>query len=93
MLRKESIQSCLPHHDPDDLQRAVNTYRSFRNGRYKLFEQKYGVMSLRFTRVEEDTPKNDTYDWGQYNKNSLCSIFETVERASTSGTYDTYVDT
>ena len=25
MLRKESIKSCLPDHDPDDLQRAVNT--------------------------------------------------------------------
>ena len=82
MLRKESIRSCLPHHDRDDLQRAVNTYRSFRNGAYKLFERKYGVMALRFTHVEDDTPKNDKFDWGQvqYDKNSLCSIFDTWER-------------
>ena len=82
MLRSEGIRSCLPHHDPDDLQRAVNTYRSFRNGTYKLFEKKYGVMALRFTRVEEDNPKKYGVDWGQiqYDKNSLCSIFETVER-------------
>jgi len=37
-------------------------------------------MSLRFTRVEDDSPKHDTYDWGEYDKKSLCSIFETVER-------------
>ena len=82
MLRKESIRFCLPHHDPDDLQRAVNTYRSFRNGRYKLFEREYGVMALRFTHVEEDYPRSDTSDWGRirYNKKSLCSILETVER-------------
>ena len=82
MLRKETIQSCLPHHDPDDLQRAVNKYRSFRNGTYKLFERTYGVMSLRFTHVEEDNPTSDTSDWGRikYNKKSLCSILETVGR-------------
>ena len=82
MLRQEGIRSCLPHHDPDDLQRAVNTYRSFRNGTYKLFERKYGVMALRFTHVEDDTLKNDKCDWGQvqYDKNSLCSIFDTWER-------------
>ena len=90
MLRKEGIQSCLPDHDPDNLQGAVNTYRSFRNGTYKLFEKKYGVMALRFTRIEEDNPlkngvnkpKKNGVEWGQiqYDKNSLCSIFETVER-------------
>ena len=39
-------------------------------------------MAIRFTHVEEDNPKNDTLDWGQieYNKKSLCSIIETVER-------------
>ena len=82
MLRKESIRFCLPHHDTDDLQRAVNTYQSFRNGTYKLFEREYGVMALRFTHVEEDNPRNDTLDWGQikYNKKSLCSILETIGR-------------
>jgi len=82
MLRKESIRFCLPHHDPDDLQRAVNTYRSFRNGTYKLFEREYGVMALRFTHVEEDNPRKDTSKWGRvkYNKKSLCSILETVGR-------------
>ena len=80
MLRKETIQSCLPDHDPEDLQRAVNTYHSFRNGTYKFIARKHGVVSLRFTHVEDDTPKNDHYDWGRYDHNSLCSIFEAVER-------------
>jgi len=82
MLRKESIKSCLPHHDPDDLQRAVNTYRSIRNGTYKLFEKKYGVMALRFIRVEEENPKNDSLRWERihYDKKSLCSILETIEQ-------------
>lgn len=81
MLRKEGIPSCLPHHDPDDLQRAVNTYRSFRNGTYKLFEKRYGVMSLRFVHVEDDNPKKSGIDWGQIqcDKNSLCSIFECTD--------------
>ena len=33
MLRQETIQSCLPDHDPTDLQRAVNMYHSFRHGK------------------------------------------------------------
>ena len=80
MLRTETIQACLPQHDADDLQRAVNTYRSFRQGTYQLFEKKYGVISLRFNHVEENTPTNDKFVWAEYDTNSLCSIFSAVKR-------------
>ena len=80
MLRKETIQSCLPDHDPEDLQRAVNTYHSFRHGTYKYIARKHGVVSFRFTHIENNLSKKDNSDWGEYDKNSLCSIFGAVER-------------
>ena len=82
MLRKESIQSCLPHHDPDDLQSAVNTYHSFRDDTYKFIARKHGVVSFRFklSFTESNLSGKDTSDWGEYDKNSLCSIFEAVKR-------------
>ena len=42
MLRKETIKACLPDHDPEDLQRAVNTYHSFRHDTYKFIARKHG---------------------------------------------------
>ena len=80
MLRKETIQACLPDHDPTDLQRAVNTYHSFRHGTYKFIARKHGVVSFRFTHVENNLSKKDDIGWGEYDKNSLCSIFEHVKR-------------
>ena len=89
MLKKETIQACLPDHDPEDLQRAVNTYHSFRHGTYKFIVRKHGVVSFRFTHID-NLPKHSTHppktipptkiDWGEYNRNSLCSIFEVVKR-------------
>ena len=80
MLRKETIQACLPDHDPEDLQRAVNTYHSFRHGTYKYIARKHGVVSFRFARVDNNHSKKDDIGWGQYDKNSLCSIFGAVAR-------------
>jgi len=39
MLRKETIEAYLPDHDPEDLQRAVNTYHSFRHGTYNGYDK------------------------------------------------------
>ena len=80
MLRQETIQACLPDHDPTDLQRAVNTYHSFRHGTYKFIAGKHGVVSFRFTHVENKLSKKDDMGWGEYDKNSLCSIFGAVAR-------------
>ena len=85
MLRKETIHDCLPDHDPDDLQRAVNTYHSFREETYKYIAKKYGVVSFRFTNLDQQetfSPQTHrhTADFGDYDRNSLCSIFEAVER-------------
>ena len=82
MLRAEGIKSCLPYHDSNDLQRAVNTYYSFCNGMYRTFFKKHGVMSFRFTRVDPDTTPPDP-KFGDYDKKSLCSIFEAVNRSFT----------
>ena len=74
MLRKETIQACLPDHDPEDLQRAVNTYHSFRHGTYKFIARRHGVVSFRFTLcfTENNLSKKDTTEgWGEYDKNSL----------------------
>ena len=76
MLKKETISACLPHHDPEDLQGAVNTYHSFRHGTYKFITRKHGVVSFRFTLyfTETNESKEDTVeDLGGYDKNSLCS--------------------
>lgn len=84
MLRKESIQSCLPDHDPEDLQRAVNTYHAFRNGTYKFIAKKHGVVSLRFTVMDNNRPSKPSKQTisycGEYDRNSLCSIFEAIDR-------------
>ena len=87
MLRAETIKDCLPDRDPHDLQRAVNVYHSFRNDTYKFIAKKHGVVSLRFQHVEPVTvtPVKSKraplrYDRGEYNRNSLCSIFEYVEK-------------
>ena len=82
MLRKESIQDCLPDQDPDDLQRAVNVYHSFRDETYKFIARKHGVVSVRFEHVEPVQPKRTTctHDRSEYDRNSLCSIFEYVEK-------------
>ena len=84
MLRQETIQACLPDHDPTDLQRAVNTYHSFRNETYKWIARKHGVVSFRFTlcSTENNISNEDTSEvLGQVDKKSLCSIFEHVKRA------------
>ena len=86
MLRKETIKDCLPDRDPYDLQRAVNVYHSFRDETYKFIAKKHGVVSFRFKRVEPPVqvqPKRTQpciHDRSEYDKNSLCSIFEYVER-------------
>ena len=87
MLRKESIKDCLPDRDPNDLQRAVNVYHSFRHETYKFIARQHGVVLLRFEHVEPPVqpvqPKRTqpcVHDRGEYDKNSLCSIFEYVER-------------
>ena len=82
MLRKESIKDCLPDQDPDDLQRAVNVYHSFRHETYKFIARKHGVVSVRFEHVEPVQPKRSCiiYDRSEYDRNSLCSIFEYVKR-------------
>ena len=84
MLRQESIKDCLPDRDPDDLQRAVNIYHSFRNGTYKYIVRKHGVVSFRFERVDPMEPSEPvqrqrlpcTHDRSEYKRNSLCAIFE-----------------
>ena len=78
MLRKETIKDCLPRHDPEDLQSAVNTYHSFRHGTYKFIAKKHRVLALRFTLLDKPEKKIRR----EYNRNSLCSIFEAVR-----GTY------
>ena len=75
MLRAETIKDCLPGRDPNDLQRAVNVYHSFRNDTYKYIAKKHGVVSLRFEHVEPIEPKR-THDRSEYKRNSLCAIFE-----------------
>jgi len=83
MLRAESIKDCLPDRDPHDLQRAVNVYHSFRNGTYSFIARKHGVVSLRFQHVDPVLPKRTApciHDRNDYDRNSLCSIFEYVER-------------
>ena len=88
MLRAETIKDCLPDRDPHDLQRAVNVYHALRHETYKFIARKHGVVSLRFEHVEPVKPKRTTrctydrgeYDRGEYDSNSLCSIFEYVER-------------
>ena len=85
MLRKETIHDCLPDHDPEALQRAVNTYHSFRQETYKFIAKKHGVLSLRFTNLDQEhicsQKHHHTTDcWGEYDRNSLCSIFRTVDR-------------
>ena len=88
MLRKESIKDCLPDRDPEDLQRAVNVYHSFRNDTYKFIARKHGVVSFRFEHVEPVEPLEPakpqrtpcTHDRSEYKRNSLCAIFDYVER-------------
>ena len=87
MLRKETIQDCLPDHDPEDLQRAVNTYHSFRQETYKFIAKKHGVVSFRFTNLDQqDTFSQQTHHHTadrllvEYDRNSLCSIFEAVDK-------------
>ena len=78
MLRKESIKSCLPDHDVDDFQRAVNTYYSFGEGSYRYAFRQYGVVSFRFVRVDPDEPY-DPPPRVKCDKRSLCSIFAAVK--------------
>ena len=88
MLRKESIEDCLPDHDPDDLQRAVNTYHSFRQDTYKFIAKKHGVLSLRFTILDQQDQTlvsqrihlDSTCVRFEYDRKSLCSIFDAVDR-------------
>ena len=74
MLRKETIKDCLPDRDPDDLQRAVNVYHSFRHETYRFIARKHGVVSVRFEHVEPVQPKRTTctHDRSEYDRNSLC---------------------
>ena len=86
MLRAETIKDCLPDRDPCDLQRAVNVYHSFRHGTYPFIAKKHGVVSLRFDHVDPIKPVIKpkrapcTHDRREYKRNSLCAIFEYVNR-------------
>ena len=80
MLRAETIKDCLPDRDPHDLQRAVNVYHSFRHDTYKFIARKHGVVSLRFHHVEHPRVQTTHFSREDYDKNSLCSIFEYVKR-------------
>ena len=46
------LKYCLSDRGPDDLQRAVNVYHSFRHETYKFIARQHGVVSLRFEHVE-----------------------------------------
>ena len=79
------LQDCLPDRDPDDLQRAVNVYHSFKHETYKFIARQHGVVSLRFEHVHPVEPKRRTtphsiHKRDEYDRNSLCSIFDYVER-------------
>ena len=80
------LKDCQADRDPDDLQRAVNVYayHSFKHETYKFIARQHGVVSLRFEHVEPPVQPKRTqpciHDRGEYDKNSLCSIFEYVER-------------
>ena len=85
MLRVETIKDCLPDRDPHDLQRAVNVYHSFRDNTYRFIAKKHKVVALRFEHVEPVTPVTSErtpirYDRSEYKRNSLCAIFEYVEK-------------
>ena len=90
MLRAESIKDCLPDRDPEDLQRAVNVYHSFRHETYKFIARQHGVVSLRFEHLDPVEPKRTTphsirphssiHNRDEYERNSLCAIFDYVER-------------
>ena len=92
MLRKETIQACLPDHDPEDLQRAVNTYHSFRHDTYKFIARKHGVVSFRFTLcfTEQKLSRQEDSTEEGYDKNSLCSIFEYIDRKAFQRKYGRY---
>ena len=65
----------------NDLQRAVNVYHSFRNDTYKYIARNHhALVSFRFTHVETNVSKKDHSGWGEYNKNSLCSIRSSREK-------------
>ena len=53
------LKYCLSDRGPDDLQRAVNVYHSFRHETYKFIARQHGVVSLRFEHVE--TVNHHTY--------------------------------
>ena len=84
MLRTETVQDCLPDHDPWDVPRAVNTYHSFRGGLYKNLAERFGVLSFRFVRVKVlESSQPDQVP--QRNRraprsNSLCAIFDAWEK-------------
>ena len=86
MLRQETIKDCLPDRDPDDLQRAVNVYHALRHGTYKFIARKHGVVSLRFEKKDIEEPESEptpiaiNYDRSEYQRNSLCAIFDYVQR-------------
>ena len=85
MLRAVTIKDYLPDRDPYDLQRAVNVYHSFRHETYKFITRKHRVVSLRFEHIETVNHHTTVYvpcthDSGEYDRNSLCSILEYVER-------------
>ena len=93
MLRVESIKDCLPDRDPDDLQRAVNVYHAMKDGTYKFIARKHRVVSLRFERVNpadehvdpaehKRTTSHTVHKRDEYERNSLCAIFDYVEGKS-----------
>ena len=60
--------------------RGSTTCCEHRHSTYKFIARKHGVVSFRFTHVENNLSKKDDIGWGEYDKNSLCSIFEHVKR-------------
>ena len=92
MLRVESIKDCLPDRDTDDLQRAVNVYHAMKDGTYKFIARKHRVVSLRFEHVNpaehvdpaerKRTTSHTVHKRDEYERNSLCAIFDYVEGKS-----------
>ena len=94
MLRTETIKDCLPDPDPHDLQRAVNVYHGFRNETYKFIAHKHGVVSILFEHVEpvkhkpNRTTPHSIHNRNEYERNSLCSIFDYVQRKAREFKYE-----
>ena len=97
MIQKETIKAWLP-----DPRAQITTQRICSvpwtrimhsetiGNTYKFISRKHGVVSFRFTLcfAENKCPKQDTSEGcGEYDKNSLCSIFDYIKRVSFKNKY------